>query len=191
MGRCVAIFPNEDVNVSRLHVFMLCLVLLAGCTASQEQRAKSDVNDAMITAQIKAKIAAVDTATLSLVNVDVNHGAVTLTGQVHSESERIKVDTTARSVSGITRFDDRVIVNPKAPTAEEIASDLALQAKVNTALTAQTGVNALKVHVSAHAGVVTLEGTVTSRAIHQVIIETTRDVAGVRRVVDRLRLERP
>ena len=177
--------------MSRLYCMMLCFVLLAGCTASQQQRAKIDVNDAVIVAQIKAKIAAVDTATLSLVNVDVNHGAVTLTGQVHSAAERIKVDTAARSVSGITRFDDRIVVNPKAPTAEEIASDLALQAKVKTALTAQTGINALKVQVSAHGGVVLLEGTVPSKAVHQVIIETTRDVQGVRRVIDRLHLERP
>ena len=177
--------------MSRLFLTVLCVVLLAGCTASQQQRAKIDVNDAVITAQIKAKIAAVDTATLSLVNVDVNHGAVTLTGQVHSESERIKVDTAARSVSGITRFDDRIVVNPKAPTAEEITNDLALQAKVKTALTAQTGVNALKVQVSAHAGVVLLEGTVTSKALHEVIIETTRGVQGVRRIIDHLRLERP
>jgi len=177
--------------MSRLYATMLCLVLLAGCTAAQQQRAKNDVNDVVIVAQIKAKIAAVDTATLSLVNVDVNHGAVTLTGQVHSASERIKVDTAARSVSGITRFDDRIIVNPKAPTAEEIASDLALQAKVKTALTAQTGVNALKVQVSAHGGVVLLEGTAPSKAVHQVVIETTRDVQGVRRVIDRLHLERP
>ncbi len=177
--------------MSRLSVIMICLVLLAGCTASQQQRAKNDVNDAVIVTQIKAKIAAVDTATLSLVNVDVNLGAVTLTGQVHSESERIKVDTAARSVSGITRFDDRIIVNPKAPTAEEIANDLALQAKVKAALTAQTGVNALKVQVSAHGGVVVLEGTVPTNAVHQVVIETARGVQGVRRVVDRLRLERP
>ena len=177
--------------MSRVCATVLCVVLLAGCTASQQQRARSDVNDAVMTAQIKAKIAAIDTATLSLVNVDVNHGAVTLTGQVHSETERIKVDAAARSVSGITRFDDRIIVNPKAPTAEEVANDLALEAKVKTALTAQTGVNALKVQVSAHGGVVLLEGTVASKALHEVIIETTRDVHGVRRVIDHLRLERP
>lgn len=177
--------------MSRLFLLVLCVVLLAGCTASQQQRAKVDVNDAVIVTQIKAKIAAVDTATLSLVNVDVNHGAVTLTGQVHSESERMKVDTAARSVSGITRFDDRIIVNPKAPTTEEITNDLALQAKVKTALTAQTGVNALKVQVSSHNGVVLLEGTVPTPAVHQVVLETARGVQGVRRVVDHVRLERP
>lgn len=177
--------------MNRIGVTVLFVALLAGCTASQQQRAKSDVNDALIATQVKAKIAAIDTATLSLVNVDVNHGAVTLTGQVHSESERIKVDAAARSVAGVTRFDDRIVVNPKAPTTQEIESDLALQAKVKAALTAQTGVNALKVQVSARAGVVLLEGTAATKAIHEVIIETTRGVEGVRRVVDHLRLERP
>jgi len=177
--------------MSRPHAMMLCIVLLAGCTASQQQRAKIDVTDAVIAAQINAKLAAVATATPSLDNVDVNPGAVTLTGQVHSLAERIKVDTTARSVSGITRFDDRITVNPKAPTAEEITNDLALQARVKAALTAQTGINALKVQVSAHGGVVLLDGTVPSTAIHQVVIETTRGVQGVRRVIDHLRLERP
>jgi osmotically-inducible protein OsmY len=166
------------------------VLLLAGCSASQQQRAKSDMSDVLIAAQVRAKIAAVDAATVSLVNVDVNHGAVALTGQVHSATERVKVVEAARSVSGVTKVDDRLKVNPKAPTAGEIATDLALQARVKTALTEQTGVNALKVHVSAHAGVVQLDGTCASKAVHELVIETARGVSGVRRVVDHLRLER-
>ncbi|HEV2038235.1 MAG TPA: BON domain-containing protein, partial [Candidatus Eremiobacteraceae bacterium] len=85
--------------------------------------------------------------------------------------------------------DDRLIVNPKAPTAEEIANDLSLQAKVKTALAAQTGVNALKVQVSVHSGVVLLEGSVPSKTVHDLVVETARGVSGVHRVVDHLRLE--
>ncbi len=163
-----------------------CIVLLAACSPAQQQRAKSDMNDALILAQIKAKIAAVDAATVSLVKVDVNHRAVTLSGEVHSAVERQKVDEAARSVSGVTRVDDRLVVNAKAPTAHEIADDLNVQANVQAALAAQTGVNALKVRVSVHAGVVQLEGTYASSALHEVILETARGVPGVRRVVDRL-----
>jgi osmotically-inducible protein OsmY len=175
--------------MSRLVVTVLFVALLAGCTASQQQRAKADMNDAFIGAQVKAKIAAVDAATVSLVIVDVNHSAVTLTGQVHSQSERSKVDAAARSVSGITKLDDRLTINPKAPTAQEIADDLGLQAKVRGALAAQTGVNALKVQVTVHGSVVVLEGTVSTKAMHEVILETVRGVPGVRRVIDHLHLE--
>jgi osmotically-inducible protein OsmY len=166
-------------------------VVMADCSSSQQERAKSDVNDAFIAAQIHTKLVAIDPATVSLVTVDVAQGVVTLGGQVHSKQERDKVDEAARSVSGVKRVDDRLAVNPKAPTANEIADDVTLQAKVKAALAAQTGVNALKVTVSVHAGVVALEGTYATPALHEVILETTRGVAGVRRVDDHLRQESP
>ncbi|MBV8263755.1 MAG: BON domain-containing protein [Candidatus Eremiobacteraeota bacterium] len=165
--------------------------MMAACSSSQQERAKSDVNDAFIAAKIHAKLVAIDPATVSLVTVDVAQGVVALRGQVHSQQEREKVDEAARSVSGVKRVDDRLTVNPKAPTANEIADDVSLQAKVKGALAAQTGVNALKVTVSVHAGVVALDGTYASAALHEVILETTRGVAGVRRVDDHLRPESP
>jgi osmotically-inducible protein OsmY len=168
-------------------IVALCFV---ACSSSQQERAKSDLNDAFIAAQIHTKLAGIDAATVSLVTVDVKSGAVTLTGQVHSESEREKVDQAARSVSGVTVVHDRLKVNPKAPTAAEIADDLSLQAKVKTALAAQIGVNALKVQPTVHAGVVQLDGTFSSAALHEVILETVRGVGGVHRIVDRLRLQR-
>ncbi len=170
---------------------LVCLALLTACSPAQQQRAQSDMNDAFIAAQIKTKIAAVDAATVSLVKVDVDKRVVTLSGEVHSAGERGKVDAAARSVSGVTRVVDRLVVNAKAPTAQEITDDLGLQAKVQAALAAQTGVNALKVRVSVHASVVQLEGTFASRALHEVILETVRGVPGVRRVVDRLHLAVP
>jgi osmotically-inducible protein OsmY len=167
------------------------MVALSGCSSSQQERAKSDMNDAFIAAQIHTKLVAIDPATVSLVKVDVAQGVVTLSGQVHSQTERDKVDEAARSVSGVKRVNDRLAVNPKAPTANEIAGDVSLQAKVKAALAAQTGVNALKVAVSVHAGVVALEGTYASAALHEVILETVRGVRGVRRIEDRLHPEQP
>jgi osmotically-inducible protein OsmY len=167
----------------------LCAILLSGCSPSSQRRAQNDLNDAFIAAQVRAKIAAVDPATVSLVKVDVLNRSVTLTGQVHSTQERASVDVAARSVANVTKVDDRLSVNPKAPTADEMAADLSLQAKVQTELAAQTGVNALKVRVSVHAGVVTLEGGVASPAVHELMLETARGVPGVKRVIDRVHVE--
>jgi hyperosmotically inducible periplasmic protein len=167
----------------------LCVIALAGCSPSSQQRAKNDLNDVFIAAQVRAKIAAVDPATVSLVKVDVLNRSVTLTGQVHSTQERSNVDVAARSVGNVTKVDDRLTVNPKAPTADEMANDLSLQAKVQAALAAQTGVNALKVRVSVHAGVVTLEGAAASPVVHELVLETARGVPGVKRVIDRVRVE--
>ncbi len=173
---------------AKLAAGLLAAVIIAGCTSSQQERVKGDINDALIVASVRAKIAAVDPATVSLVKVDVHNHAVTLSGQVHSAQERSKVDAAARSVSGVTKVDDRLVVNPKAPTANEIAGDLALQARVKGALAAQTGVNALNVQVSVHGRVVLLEGTVRSRTVHALVLETASSVPGVRRVIDHLRI---
>lgn len=167
---------------------VLAVAALSGCTASQQERARTDVNDAVITTQIRAKIAAVDPATVSLVKVEVANRTVTLSGQVHSMQERASVEEAARSVPGIAALHDKLTVNPKAPTAKEIADDLSLQARVKGALAAQTGVNALKVQVSAHAGVVVLDGTVVSRTVHALVMETVLGVSGVKRAIDHLRI---
>jgi osmotically-inducible protein OsmY len=164
-------------------------IVLAGCSPSSQQRAKNDLNDAFIAAQVRAKIATVDPATVSLVKVDVLNRSVTLTGQVHSAQERSNVDIAARSVANVAKVDDRLTVNPKAPTADEMATDLSLQAKVQTALAAQTGLNSLKVHVSVHAGVVTLDGTAATPAVHELVLETAHAVPGVKRVIDRVRVD--
>ncbi len=169
---------------------MALLVALVGCSPAQQERAKAQANDALIAAQVKARIAGIDPATVTLVNVDVNQRHVTLTGQVHSDAERTQVDQAVRAIDGIAGVDDRLRVNPTAPTANEIAADLALQARVQTAIAAQTGVNALKINVSAHHGVVTLAGTVTSGAAHTLVLQAARGVPGVARVIDHTHLQR-
>lgn len=172
-------------NISRIALVFAVAATIAACSPGQQERAKETADDAIIAAQVRARLAGVDPATVSLVNVDVNARKVTLTGQVHSEQERAQVDQAVRGISGIAGLEDRLKVNANAPTANEIAADLALQAKVQTAIAAQTGVNALKVNVSAHHGVVTLGGTVAAGPAHALVLQAARGVPGVVRVVDR------
>lgn len=179
------------MKVTLAAICVLAITMAAlGCTASQQERAKSTANDALIAAQVRTKIATIDPATVSLVKVEVENRRVSLSGQVHSDQERSQVDQAVRSIAGISGVDDRLQVNPKAPTANEIAADLELQTRVQAALAAQTGVNALKINVSAHGGAVTLGGTVASSTVHALVIQTARGVPGVARVIDRLRIQR-
>ncbi|HXW51992.1 MAG TPA: BON domain-containing protein [Candidatus Acidoferrales bacterium] len=171
-------------------ILVMLVAALAACSPQQQERARSTANDAIMAGEVRARLAGVDPATVSLVNVDVNARRVTLTGQVHSEQERVAVDQAVRGISGIAGLDDRLKVNPNAPTANEIAADLALQARVQAAIAAQTGVNALKITVSAHHGVVTLSGTVTSWAAHTLVVQSARGVSGVTRLIDRIHLQR-
>ena len=172
-------------------VWLCALALIAaGCSPSQQQQAQNAMNDAFIAAQIRAKMSAVDPATVSNVHVKVVNHNVTLTGEVPSQQEHVRIVAAARSVNGVGKLDDRVQVNPKAPTAQELEADLTLQARIKTALTEQTGVNAFRVRVDVHKGVVVLEGTVPSKTVHTLVLETVHGVSGIRQVVDRISVTR-
>lgn len=171
--------------IARMAVMWLVLSL-AACGQNGADEARSAADDALLAAQVQATIAGVDAATVGLVHVSSSSGVVTLTGRIANMGERAAMDKAARSVKGVETLDDRVVVDASAPTAAEIEADLALSAKVHTALVAQTGVNAADIHVDVHRGVVTLTGHVPSPAHKAVVDQTVHGVKGVTSVVDKL-----
>jgi len=165
-------------------------VLLTACTQSQQAQTKTQANDALILAQIRTKITALDAATLSTVHLSVNNGRVALSGEVPNAGERTQIADAARTVSGVASVDDRIRVNPRAKTAAQITNDLELAAKVNGAIAAQTGINAFQISVKTDRGVVSLTGTVPTVAMHSTVLSAVKGVHGVRAVIDRIRIQR-
>ena len=166
----------------------LCCLVTA-CTQSQQEQTRRQASDALILAQIRARIAAIDAATISLVHVKVLRGAVTLTGQVHSNGERSAIETAAHDVNGVTAVIDQLVINPKAPTSAEISADLALTTRVQAALAAQIGVNSLRVQVSVHHGICVLSGSLRNTALRSIADETAKGVPGVRKVIDEIKIK--
>ena len=166
------------------------VVLFAACSPAQQQQAQRQTSDAVIVAEVRARIAAVDPATISEVHVAVANGTVTLTGEARSEAERRKIDDAARRANGVKIVDDRLLINPHARTANEIADDIALETKVEAALASQTGVNALHLKVHAERAVVTISGSVRTRALHDTAIDAVKSVTGIKRVIDRITVQR-
>ena len=165
----------------------LCLALAsAACDQESRNQAQSLAGDAFIVTQVRAKAATIDAATVSLLQVKCDKGVVTLGGTVKSQQERSAIEDASRKVDGVKSVLDRIAVDPNAPTAQEIEADLALAARIQTALAAQTGVNAAKIHVDVHRGVVTMTGTLPSAAHRQVADQTARAVPGVNRLVDKI-----
>lgn len=84
---------------------MLVLVMLvavtAGCTAMTGKSAGENVDDAKITASVKAKLAGEKMATLTKVDVDTNKGTVYLTGNVENMAVKARATELAQQVSGV------------------------------------------------------------------------------------------
>lgn len=183
--------------MKRITAFGLGLTLLAGCTGGNVDQAARSIatqapivlQDGFVHATLRAKIAAVDLDAATTVGIAVHQGHVTLTGPVRSAHERDELVRAAKSIKGVTAVDDELRVDPNVRGAADRAGDLALAAKITTALAAQTGVNAINVRPSAKDGVVTLRGDVPSSAIKTTMLATTRNVAGVRKVVDDIKVK--
>jgi len=79
--------------------------LIAACTERQ-------VDDAMLTARIKARMTADGRISPSRVDVDTLNGNVTLRGEVPTQEEKDAAAQVARNVEGVRSVSDQVIVNP-------------------------------------------------------------------------------
>lgn len=166
----------------------LACALLTACSPAQQHQAQTQVDEALLATQVRAKIASIDAATVANVHVNVSSHVVTLSGDVPTAQERQQILVAVRGTDGVSSIVDRLRVNPKAPTATELENDLALQARIKTALTEQAGVNAFKVKVDVHKGAVQLSGAVPTATVHALILETVHAVPGVRSVRDSVRV---
>lgn len=95
---------NRKHLLLRLSVVCLALVLaLALGACSSTKTAGTQVDDAAITAKVKAKLAADGDVNPFNIDVDSNEGVVTLQGRVAKEEARTKAEQLARDTDGVTR----------------------------------------------------------------------------------------
>jgi osmotically-inducible protein OsmY len=89
-----------------LRVSVVCLALVLALTlgaCSSTKSAGTQVDDAAITAKVKAKLAADGDVNPFNIDVDSNEGVVTLQGRVAKDEARTKAEQLARDTEGVTR----------------------------------------------------------------------------------------
>ena len=95
---------NRNHLLLRLSVVCLALVLALSLGAcSSTKTAGTQVDDAAITAKVKAKLAADGDVNPFNIDVDSNEGVVTLQGRVAKEEARTKAEQLARETDGVSR----------------------------------------------------------------------------------------
>jgi hyperosmotically inducible periplasmic protein len=80
---------------------LVMTLLVAGCTALTGKTAGENVDDATITAGVKAKLAVEKASTLMKIDVDTNKGTVYLNGNVDSGAMKERAEDLARQVKGV------------------------------------------------------------------------------------------
>ncbi len=170
---------------------------LAGCTGNSPQNVKvpepfgtrpatAVLQDVLTLSAVKAKLIGDDPDSTMSLRVTVRDGVVTLRGTVHDAAIRRKVVADARATGGVKRVVDALRVDPRGPRLRQQVGDVALAARVEAAMTAQVGLQHVTVRVDR--GVATLDGSVPDAKTKRTVLATARGTAGVRNVVDRVRV---
>ncbi len=111
---------------------------------------------------------------------------VACTAQQQQQTQSQLQNAASAAPSAIASAANAVRTNPEVKKAGRNLRDAALSAAVEAAIAGQAGLNVFHIGATAHNGVVTLTGTVSSAAIASTAVRTARHVRGVTRVVNRL-----
>ena len=84
-----------------LSIALLAMLTLAACSTGAGKTAGENIDDASITAQVKARLAGEKVSTLTKVDVDTNLRTVYLHGVVDSEDLKQRASSIAWSVKGV------------------------------------------------------------------------------------------
>lgn len=105
---------------STLLLLLLSAVLATGCAgmkggsgsqgATSQRSTGEVVDDAAITAKVKAGLAADPDISALKINVNTDKGRVTLKGEVKTFALRKKAESIARDVSGVKSIDNQLII---------------------------------------------------------------------------------
>ena len=190
---------KSDFARSVALLMIIISTLIAACTERQ-------VDDAMLTARIKARMTADGRVSPSRVDVDTLNGDVTLRGEVPTQEEKDAAVEVARKVEGVRSVSDQIIVNPAVAgtgipsgveikqRAEKAASDVGQGVKKGAedafllgeikARLAAAGYGAVAVGVER--GVVTLKGEASNDKDRIAVEAIAEKIKGVEKVDNQL-----
>lgn len=114
-----------------------------------------------------------------VVNVEVEDGWLTLTGEVEFDYQRVSAEECIRPLAGICALDNKITLKQQVD-----AGDIGLGISAALARHAQRHAGRIRVEVAGDQ--VTLAGTVSSLSQRDAVVGTARSAKGVARVVDRL-----
>ncbi|MGH9753702.1 MAG: BON domain-containing protein [Blastocatellia bacterium] len=179
-------------------------ILIAACTERQ-------VDDAMLTARIKARMTADGRISPTRVDVDTLNGDVTLRGETPTQEEKDAAVEVARGVEGVRSISNQIIVNPAVagtgiPSGEEIkrraektVGDIGQGVKKETedafllgeikARLAAAGFG--DVAVSVERGVVTLKGEASNEKDRIAVEAIAEKIKGVEKIDNQLTVKGP
>ncbi len=175
---------------------------LANDTQAPERTAGQAIDDATITASVKAKLLEDDRTDGFDINVDTMNGRVTLRGGADTSADKAAAGEIARGTDGVVSVDNQLTVAaPDTPARDaanqatasgevrqaasetgEVITDAWITSKVKAQLLADGDVSGLEISVETTDKVVRLTGDTPSAAVRAEAIRIAESTEGVARV---------
>jgi hyperosmotically inducible periplasmic protein len=148
-----------------------------------QQSVGERIDDAEITARVKAALIEDDTAEARDVDVETRSGIVQLSGFVDTEAQKSAALDTARAVEGVTDVKSALIVRPGNRSVGAVVDDSIITSKVKAQLADDVGLGtANAVNVEVRSGIVQLSGFVDSEDQKSRAASVANSIEGVAEV---------
>lgn len=146
------------------------------------------MDDSTITAKVKAALVDHDAIKSTDISVKTDNKVVTLTGTVDNQSQVEQATSLAKKVEGVSSVDNKLKVREgRTDSMKGYAGDATTTSEVKAKLLADDIVPSRKVKVETTDGVVTLSGTVESKAQVERAESIAKAVDGVKSVENDLK----
>jgi hyperosmotically inducible protein len=168
--------------------------MLAACSGTGTQKTAGEtIDDATLTAKVKAALIDNESTKARSINVETYRGTVQLGGFVESDQEKQAAEQVAKSVAGVKEVRNDLEVRSQVATrsAGQVVDDGVVTARVKASLTADPMTKARQINVETRQGVVQLTGFVDSDQEKDRAAQIARETSGVQSVQNNLEVKQP
>jgi hyperosmotically inducible periplasmic protein len=154
------------------------------------------LEEATVVGSVKAAFAIHKDLAHRTIRVEAEGGRILLQGGVGSAAERIEAEKLASTVEGVESVENRLEIDPELLAKKDDPrslgqkiDDVALLAKVRTALRLDRETRRADVELSVESGVVRVSGRVSTEALKERVCERIRAIEGVEKLEDEIEIE--
>ena len=194
--------PSRSVTSLVMAIAMLVLggLLFSGCApavvgvgtaavaaSSTEKGITTSVSDGLVFTKIQDNFLKTDATLSQFVDVNVNDGAVLLTGKVKTPEEKVLATKLTWEVRGVREVVNEIQVTDKS-SIKDVAKDLAASAQLRGKLIADNSVSSLNFSIDVVNGTVYLSGVAADAEEMNRVVSHARELRFAQQVVNYITL---
>ena len=164
-----------------------CLVFIAPAYA--EKTTGQAVDDTALAGSVKAKLIDTKGVPSTAINVEVSKGRVQLGGFLESEAEKKAALDAAKSVSGVTKVYDGLVVIKKDRSAGQAIDDTTIQATLKSKLAGLDASKGWNINTDVYGGNVLMSGFMHGKGDRKQFEDVAKSIKGVKNVYNKIEME--